>query len=252
MPQSHPTGLSAGLDLPSFSDRLPDLVQILRMTAENLESCKPNQTFLPYWEDVHGVAHSLKGVLEILACPPTLANFIRGLNDALTEGLSGPSICRRLPETAPLFRELSRALDEEEKQDPGEAYFTEWLKKFRALYQPDLPHDERMKEVPAHLFYVNDQVSKKAREISLLKLNHAVVEDLILLDEIPLWRTQLNEALLSPEFGRGLVVNFLPFISSEGSRKLKVWAWVAAATHSRASLKQRIKEVMPKVQLGKL
>lgn len=252
MPQSHPTGSSAGLDLPSFSDRLPDLVQILRVTAENLESCKPNQSFIPYWEDVHSVAHSLKGVLEILACPPVLAAFIRGFNDALAEGLSGPSICRRLPEVAPLLNNLSRALDEEEKQNPDEAYFRDWLQKFRALYQADLPHEERMKEVPAHLFYVNDQVSKKAREISLLKLNHAVAEDLILLDEIPLWRTQLNEALLSPEFGRGLVVNFLPFISSEGSRKLKVWAWVAAATHSRAALKQRIKEVMPKVQLGKL
>ncbi|RZA00170.1 MAG: hypothetical protein EOP11_18620 [Proteobacteria bacterium] len=106
--------------------------------------------------------------------------------------------------------------------------------------------------MPAHLFYVNEQVSKKAREISLLGLNHCVVEDQILLDEIPLWRTQLNEALLHAEFGRGLVVNFLPFISSEGSQSLKVWAWVAAATHSRAALKSRVKEVMPRVTISKL
>ena len=94
--------------------------------------------------------------------------------------------------------------------------------------------------------------SKKAREISLLKLNFCGVEDETRLDEIPLWRTQLQEALNSREFGRGLVVNFLPFLSPEGSRTLKVWAWVAAASYSRASLKQRVKEVMPKATITKL
>ena len=66
------------------------------------------------------------------------------------------------------------------------------------------------------------------------------------------WRTQLTEALSSAEFGRGLVINFLPFLSPEGSRKLKVWAWVAASTHTRAALKMRIKEVMPKVAITKV
>ena len=108
-----------------------------------------------------------------------------------------------------------------------------------------------MESIPSHHSYVNEFVSKKAREIQLLNMNHCVVEDEALLDDIPLWRANLNEALNSPEFGRGILVNFLPLLSPEGSRTLKLWAWVAASSLSRASLKQRIKEVMPKTQITK-
>jgi hypothetical protein len=250
MPPDVPPELSAALDLPAFTDRLPDLVQALRGASRDLADCGPNQSFIPYWEDVYAIAHSLKGVMHILSCPPVLESFMVRFNAALVEGLSGPLVCRQLRAVSKEFAKLADALDADPL--PNEAFYDAWLASFRALYTPDVDHEERMREVPGHLFYVSDLVSKKAREISLLRLNHCVVEDLILLDEIPLWRTQLSEALLHPEFGRGLLVNFLPFISSEGSQNLKVWAWVAAATHSRASLKSRVKEVMPKVTLTKL
>jgi hypothetical protein len=250
MPPDVPPELSAGLDLPAFTDRLPDLVQALRATSRDLAACGPHQSYVPYWEDVYAIAHSLKGVMHILSCPPVLADFMVRFNAALVEGLSGPAVCRQLKAAGDAFTKLADALDRDPL--PGEDFNGAWLASFRALYTPDVDHEARMAGVPAHLFYVNEQVSKKAREITLLGLNHCVVEDHILLDEIPLWRTQLSEALVHPEFGRGLVVNFLPFISSEGSQTLKVWAWVAAATHSRAALKSRVKEVMPKVTLTKL
>lgn len=252
MPPSGPPELSAApdLQLPAFVDRLPDLVQALRAAARDLSVAGPHQSYLPYWEDIYTVAHSLKGVLHILVCPPELKTFMVRFNEAMVEGLSGVSICRRLKDAGAAFSKLAVMLDADPL--PDTAAYDAWLGEFRTLYTLDVDHEARMNEVPAHLFYVNEQVSKKAREISLLGLNHCVVEDHILLDEIPLWRTQLNEALLHPEFGRGLVVNFLPFISSEGSQNLRVWAWVAASCHSRASLKSRVKEVMPKVTLGKL
>lgn len=249
----HPRPESSGNpDLPTFSDRLPDLMHLLRQTGDDLASVPANQSYIPYWEDLYASAHSLKGVLTILSCPEPVARFIRDFNEALVAALSGTKVCRRLKEASQLFQEASAALDVEDIQKIDGKHLDKWLEKFRSLHENDIPHEERIKEVPPHLFYVNEFVTKKAREIRLLNMNHCVVEDLIFLDEIPLWRTQLNEALLSKEFGRGIVVNFLPFLSPEGSRQLKVWAWVAASTYSRAALKQRIKEVIPKVTITRL
>ena len=247
-----PPESSAAPELPSFFDRLPDLGLALRTAASGLEQAGPSQSYLPYWEDLYAAAHSLKGVLSLLACPPVLANFLLAFNEVLLAGLAGPLICRKPREAAAAFRTLGRLLDELQRRDAEREPLGTWLTGFRQLYNIDLMHEERLQEVPAHLVYVSEFVSKKAREVTLLQLNYCVAEDEILLDEIPLWRTQLNEALTHPDFGRGLVVNFLPFISPAGSQKLKVWAWVAAATPTRAALKARIKEVLPRVQLTKL
>jgi hypothetical protein len=242
--------LSGNPDLPKFSDRLPDLILALKQTGQELSRSVPNQSFLPFWEDLYARVHSIKGVLKILSCPEPLGDFIRDLNDTLVQGLSGEAVCRQTKEAGAAFERLAALLDAGvEKIDvPG---LRKWLLEFQKLYTRDEPHSERVKRIPPHLYHVNELVTKKAREIELLQLNHCVIEDEILLDEVALWRTQLSEALTS-DFGRGLVVNFLPFISPEGSRYLRVWAWVAAPTHSRAELKQRIKELMPKAKIGKL
>ena len=247
-----PRELSGNPDLPSFSDRLPDLVQALRNVGRDLQGSAKNQSYIPYWEDLYAVAHSLKGVVKILNCPEHVAAFMFQLNEALLLALSGTNICRRTKDAGDAFLSLAQLLDQNDLGQIDGAALARWPETLKNLYTMDLPHEARREEIPAHLFHVDDFVTKKAREINLLHLNQCVVEDQILLDEIALWRTQLNEALTYPEFGRGLVVNFLPFISPEGSRKLKVWAWVAAASHNRASLKQRIKEVMPKVNLAKI
>lgn len=245
--------LPAGPDLPNFSDRLPDLTMALRQAGRELCASKASQTYLPYFEDVYNVAHALKGVILILDCPEAMANFILSLNQTLLKTLCGTDICRRNKEAGELFLQLGDALDREKPAESADmGLLGAWLPKLESLFTADVGHEERMKEIPAHLFYVNEFVSKRAREVSLLSLNQTVVEDEVLLDGIPLWRTQLLEALVYPEFGRGIVVNFLPFLSSHGSKSLKLWAWVGAASHSRAALKQRIKEVMPKATLTKL
>ncbi len=239
--------------LPNFSDRIPDLTQALRQAGRDLTEAKPNQSYIPYFEDAYSAAHSLKGVIGILECPKEMAEFVLSLNVLLLKTLSGASICRQNKDSGEVLLKMADTLDREDAAQTSDiAELTSGLAKLSSLFREDLEHEARLKEVPPHLFYVSEFVSKKAREISLLKLNYCVVEDETRLDEIPLWRTQLHEALNSREFGRGMVVNFLPFLSPEGSRTLKVWAWVAAASHSRASLKQRIKEVMPKATLTKL
>jgi hypothetical protein len=182
-----------------------------------------------------------------------MEDLIIELNVRLVGALSGISVCRNLTDTGKVFQRMANALDIDRPAEEADlALLTGEIEKLAALYTDDLGHEARLADVPAHLFYVNDFVSKKAREITLLNLNHCVAEAEARLDDIPLWRTQLNEALLSPEFGRGMVVNFLPFLSSEGSRTLRLWAWVAAASHSRASLKQRVKDLLPKVTITKL
>jgi hypothetical protein len=251
-PDHRPPELSANPELPKFGDRLPDLTILLRQAGRDLETSRANQTYIPYWEDVYAGAHALKGVLYVLNSPKPMTEFILGFTYCLQMALAGTSVCRRNKEAGQAFLELAQTLEQNEPEAVSAAFLKDWLKNFESLYQEDVGHEERLRGVPPHLFYVNELVSKKAREVALLGLNFCVVEDLILLDDIPLWRTQLNEALVSPEFGRGLVVNFLPFLSSEGSRTLKAWAWIAAATYSRAALKQRVKEVMPKVTITKL
>jgi hypothetical protein len=242
----------AGLELPKFADRLPDLQQALREVGSELMDAGKNQSYLPAWEDLYSAAHGLKGVLKLLSCPDELAKFIVALNETLVSGLAGNLVCRETKSAGEEFQRLATLLQAPEPEKIPVKELNAWITNFTKLYKEDVAHSERLKEIPAHLFYVNEFVSKKAREISLLNLNHCVVEDEILLDHIPLWRTQLRQALICEEFGRGILVNFLPFLSPEGSRQLKVWAWVAAASHSRASLKQRIKEVMPNVQLSKV
>jgi hypothetical protein len=254
MPPNRPTPeIPVSPELPNFSDRLPDLTQALRQAGRDLADTKPSQSYIPYFEDVYAVAHSLKGVTRILACPKPMEDFILELNVALVRALSGPSLCRKLPEAGALFLSMADALDRDSPAETTDvAALGTKLRGLGDLYSQDIDHEARLAEIPPHLFYVNDFVSKKAREITLLHLNHCVVEDEARLDDIPLWRTQLNEALLAPEFGRGMVVNFLPFLSPEGSRTLKLWAWIAASSYSRASLKQRIKEVMPKATITKI
>ena len=243
---------SGAPELPRFGDRLPDLLQALRQGAAGLAAAPPRQSYIPYFEDMYAVAHGLKGVLQLLACPPDLAAAITLLAGNFTSVLSGELVCRRHADAARLLEEIAHRIDQPDLAALRLADLQEPIQALTAVYEKDRAHEERLKEIPAHLFYVNEFVSKKAREITLLGLNHCVVEDEILLDEIPLWRTQLAEALQVPDSGRGLVVNFLPFLSPEGSRKLKVWAWVAAGTSSRAALKQRIKDIMPAVAITKI
>jgi hypothetical protein len=243
--------LSGSPELPKFSDRLPDLVLSLRQVGRELAQCPPAQSYLPYWEDLYTVVHSLKGVLKILSCPEDLAQFILRLNETLLDALAGKSICRRTKDAGAAFSTLADLLDFANLKEIDLRKLSEWLAHLQSLYTVDIPHEERRKAIPPHLFHVSELVTKKARETDLLQMNQCMVEDEILLDDIAFWRSQLNECLTSPEFGRGLLINFLPFISPEGSRKLRVWAWVSAATHSRAALKQRIKEIMPKVKLAK-
>lgn len=238
--------------LPSLEDRLPDLAVAIRACARELSEARPTTSYIPFFEDLYAVVHGLKGVLGILAGSQEHRNFILRFVEVLQESLSGPMVLRKMKDAAKILEEIADRLDYPDLRSQDRASLAEKLDALAACYERDIPHEERMKEVPEHLFYVNEFVSKKAREISLLHLNQCVVEDNILLDQIPFWRTQLQEALLFPEFGRGIVVNFLPFINSEGSRTLKVWAWVAASSHSRATLKQRIKDVMPKVNITKV
>jgi hypothetical protein len=249
---SSPPELSEALNLPHFSDRLPDLVQNLKQVGEDLVKTHPHQSYIPFWEDLYSSAHSLKGVLKILKAPEAISIFVHKLTDILHDGLTGEVLCRRNQESGEIFTNLSYLLESKKPEDLQPEELLRPLEALESLFTLDLRHEDRIRDIPAHLFYVNEFVSKKAREITLLQLNNCAVEDEILLDEIPLWRTQLNEALQFQEFGRGIIVNFLPFLSPEGSRRLKVWAWVAASSHSRAALKQRIKEVMPKVTISKI
>ncbi|HEY8280448.1 MAG TPA: hypothetical protein VIH99_12540 [Bdellovibrionota bacterium] len=246
-------GTAASPKLPNFNDRLPDLTTVLRQAGRDLAQSKPAQSYIPYFEDIFAVAHTLKGVTKLLQCPAPMEKFVVELCDALSNALVGTKVSRKNKETGEAFVAMAEAMDCDQPADTAKiSVLMENLQKVVSLFTDDQGHEERLKDTPSHLFYVNEFVSKKAREITLLKLNHCVVEDESLLDDIPLWRTQLNEALLSPEFGRGLVVNFLPFLSPEGSRVLKIWVWIAAASHSRASLKQRIKDTMPKATITKL
>ncbi|NUM89628.1 MAG: hypothetical protein HUU37_10520, partial [Bdellovibrionales bacterium] len=219
-----------------------------RHVAQELAALGPHNSYLPAWEDLHAGLHSLKGIVNILATPPGMGDFIVRFTHLTGEALAGSSVIRRGKEMADALLPIAQLLE----QGNGSwnlAELSRSLDKIPPLMEPDIPHERRLEDIPADLYYVSELVSKKAREIALLRWNHCIVEDQILLDQVPFWKTQLLESLEIENRGRGFVVNFLPFIGPEGGRELKVWAWVGAPTDTRAALKQRVKAVMPKVQI---
>lgn len=239
-------------ELPSFSDRLPDLITAVRSASNELSQAQDSESYIPYWEDLYSVVHSMKGILNLLTAPKFMTDFIMKFSDLLNDALNGAFLARDKKSSSQIFNEIADLLERPEfKFQEGDPLFGK-VEQLQGSLSQDLGHQERLKEMPSHLFYVNELVSKKAREVKLLGFNDCVVEDVILLDQIPFWRAQLLDALRSPEFGRGFIVNFLPFLSPEGSRSIRVWAWIAAASNTRAALKQRVKDVMPRVHIAKV
>lgn len=235
--------------LPHFRDRLPDLLETLQSIGNRIQALPNTQSYIPYWEDLYTNLHGLKGVTQILPCEPELASFIVELCESVLCAYGGNKILRDYKKTGAL---LLRTKDCLAKANFSGETAQNLVQELQQLFTDDLPHREREKLMPAHLFYVNDFVSKKFRETQLLNINHCVIEDEIFLNEIPEWRKKLDAFLDHEEYGRGFIINFLPFIQSEGSRKVKIWAWIALATPTRATLKQRIKESIPQVTITKI
>jgi len=237
------------VNLPHFRDRLPDLFEALHTTAHQLKKISKHHSYLPYWEDLYSVLHSLKGVTQILPCEPELVETILALNNCMMKAYSGPFLIREHEKVSGILLQLKNSFS----QIPlaTNTIKTE-LEQLQKTFILDIDHKSRTAKMPPALFYINEFVSKKFRETELLHLNHCVIEDEILLQEIPNWRKKLEQFLDHPEFGRGFIINFLPFISSEGSRKVKVWTWIALATPTRAALKQQVKEHIPSVHISKL
>ncbi len=251
MPAS-PKESSGILEFPSFTDRLPDLILAVRTASQDLSASKPTESYLPYVEDLYTVLHGLKGSLNLIKIEKEFEVFVLRFCELLSNCLQGEFVIRDKAKIGSVLDGIREILEHPQLQHHEGVGLQQKLDQFQELMMKDIPHAERIKLMPSYVFYVNDLVSKKAREVSELKFNDCVVEDTVMLEQIPFWRAQLNNALHCPEFGRGIVVNFLPLLSHEGSRSVKLWAWVAAGSLSRATLKQRIKDVMPKVTITKL
>ena len=243
---------SSGLsNLPSFEDRLPDLVLVIQNSARKLETVTPPGSYLPTWEDLYQSVHSMKGVVGILKAPEPLRLFILNFHEAIAAATVGQKVVRDTAATAKCLAEIANHLNQ--KISALDVKFLDKkVREIESLYVDDLPHEKRTESIPGDLYYVSEIVSKRVREMLHFGWSHCIVEDEILLEHIPFWRAQLQESLVLPDGNMGLLINFLPFISSEGSRTLKVWAWVAAPTDSRAALKQKVKDEMPKVKITSL
>lgn len=223
----------------------------IHASARGLALLKPPGSYLPLWEELYHAIHNTKGVMQILKTPEKMQRFLLSFHQTILAATTGPQVVRSAAEVAARLVEIADHLDKK-TQNPDFTFLEKKLREIESLYTNDLSHEKRIETIPENLYYVNDFVSKKVREIQVLGWNHCIVEDEILLEQIPFWRAQLQESLALPSKNQGLLVNFLPFINSEGSKTLKVWAWVAAPTDSRAALKQRIKEEMPKVKITSL
>ncbi|MFM9458640.1 hypothetical protein, partial [Streptomyces europaeiscabiei] len=79
--------------------------------GRDLSEARANQSYIPYFEDVYAVAHSLKGVTRILECPKAMEDFILDLNETFVRALSGPSLCRKLAEAGAVFLAMADLLD---------------------------------------------------------------------------------------------------------------------------------------------
>jgi hypothetical protein len=99
---------------------------------------------------------------------------------------------------------------------------TNFFNEIRSQYKPDLPHSERVKAIGAEIPYVDEIVSKRWRECIRGNYTLQIWEQDCKLLEIPQIRKTWEEKI-----GRGFIINFLPLISTEGSRQVHLKVWVA-------------------------
>jgi hypothetical protein len=230
------------IDLPHFADRLPELASESDICAENLET-GVHKSYLPAFERLHAFVHGLKGVTKILQASTREEKFICDYNEALLLAIKEEFILERRLECAGLLRSIANQLRAAKFLGREKV-----LEEFKALYVKDLNHEERMQFVPSGLAYVNEFVSKRAREAHLLELREYFLESTISLEELPRWQEKIQIAMNEGIPRAGLFINFLPFIQTERSKEVRAWAWVGV-DQDDDEFADFVKEIIPDIKV---
>ncbi|PMV51538.1 hypothetical protein, partial [Pseudomonas sp. FW305-3-2-15-C-LB3] len=90
--------------------------------------------------------------------------------------LQGPNIIRDKIRASQILAGVTEILEHPQLKTQEGASVMQLLDQLQGIMITDLDHAERIAGMPPYVFYVNDLVSKKAREVSLLKFNDCVVE----------------------------------------------------------------------------
>lgn len=228
---------SAPNNLPALRDRLPELCHEIELSIQGLK--KSNRSALLAVEPLYEKVHSLKGLTKILQTEETLSKFLFSFNEDLSQICKGASsVCMR-DECATQLEKINQLLHSSPivsvEINNALLVFRKTLKKI----------DAAATELPFTMPTPDARAYSRWHEAKQLGYKCFSVEESILLQEIPKWRSGLLECMKRNSEDRAFLVHSIPFVFAEASRSVRFWVCFAVPKEMEYSLLNQIKSQLP-------
>lgn len=203
-------------ELPSLRERLPELTEQILSSLKYLEVESRPQ--MPAWDAIYQKAHTLKGLINILPCDQELADSLEGFTEFFSElcrGKYDPNNPRELRTT------LNCIVEALQRGESIAALVQELLlnQKTRVAFVGSLPFS---------LPFPDPRVSRRWEEAQDLGYVCFFLEEEIPLAQVVEWRKKLMQLLADKTEGHAFIIHSLPFVFSEGTRLIRIWAACAS------------------------
>ena len=247
MTNQDPDESFAGLELPSYRDKIPGLIEFLRRFAQELKEIVPQQSYLPYWEDLYREIHNLKGLSKLLSYPADLEEFFLKFHTLLVDATLGELRCPKPREAAVVIEELANAFQDFLDGNIGVPFF--WLELFSKVHDKDslLASTDL-----SSIFYKTEQVCKRWREASIFPMDRVFFQEEMELNKLPRWKESLSAVLDGgrPKF-RGLQIYCVASVPPDGSSKVALKACVAQIASLQPDWEASLLAALPQAKFQK-
>jgi hypothetical protein len=234
---------SAPNSLPSIRDRLPDLVLAMEETLRQLAIHHRPQILA--WDRLYQTVHSVKGLLNILPCEVALRDFLLQFNLILSQLVEGICAPKQPSSSGETLQEMVAILN----ATPLDYTLEKSLKKFKDSL---VKTETQNLPLPFTLHYPDPKVNARWQEAARLSYSILFVEDNILLQQIPEWKTKLAKTIDLVSGELGFVIHTMPFIFADSSRNIKLWTCLAIPQTKFENVKNEIKSQFPKATITNL
>lgn len=226
--------------LPSYNERLPKLLELIKETARRMKNLPDIATYLPNWEPLYDYVHSFKGLTKIIGCTEKEKDNIFAIAGTLGEIAVGPYAVRNGPKVAEVLLQLHDLLRDDQEIESC-------LKELISRCEKEFDHTERLKRIPMPVDNLSDYSSKRAYEVERFQLSNRIYQELIDLENFPQWHHKLENSVRGEDKDRrGLLIACLPFFEpGTDNKRVKAWAWVAPGRPDDESVFQRVAAALP-------
>ncbi len=235
-----PSITETSTNLPTYTDRLPSLLEALEETARRMQNLPEIASYLPNWEPLYDFTHSLKGLAKIIECSEAQQKTIIELSNCFGKIAIGSHAIRNGPAAAEVLLKIRTGLE-------GDQDIEAELEKLLGVCEIEFEHEDRMKEIPHPISNLTDFASKRAYEIKKFGLSSKAYSEIIYLEEFSNWHHKLETAVRgNHKDRRGLLVACLPqFENTREKDMICAWAWVSPGRPGDESVFQRTAAAIP-------